>query len=48
MTAEENGANANSKLTITGGYPELVNGANLVTFSGGVTAISVVPNWWTL
>lgn len=48
MTAEENGANANSKLTITGGYPELVNGGNLITFSGGVTAVSIVPNWWTL
>lgn len=48
MTAEENGANANSKLTITGGYPELVNGANLISFSGGVTAVSIVPNWWTL
>lgn len=48
MNASENGANANSKLTITGGYPELVNGGNLITFSGGVTAVSIVPNWWTL
>lgn len=48
MNATENGANANSKLTITGGYPELVNGGNLITFSGGVTAVSIVPNWWTL
>lgn len=48
QTAESGGANANSKISLSNGFPVLKHGSTTVTWTGGVTGISVVPNWWTL
>ena len=29
-------------------FPELLPGDNLITFSGGVTKIEIIPRWWEL
>lgn len=33
---------------VTGAYPVLKPGANSVQYSGGITAVEIVPRWWTL
>ena len=48
QTAESGGNNANSLISLSNGFPILQNGSNTVTWTGGVSSISVVPNWWTL
>lgn len=48
QTAEANGSNANSLISLSNGFPVLENGANAVSWTGGVTGVSIVPNWWTL
>ena len=48
QTAESNGSNANSLISLSNGFPVLVNGANAVSWTGDVTGVSIVPNWWTL
>lgn len=48
QTAESNGSNANSLISLTNGFPVLVNGSNTISWTGGITGVSVVPNWWTL
>lgn len=40
--------NLNNNITITGGWPVLVTGQTAISFSGGITAISIIPRWWTL
>ena len=41
--------NANSLITLNSGrFPNLVSGSNVITFSGGITLVEVVPKWWTL
>ena len=39
--------NCNSKVSITE-YPKLVSGNNVISISGGVTSIEIIPRWWTL
>lgn len=42
-------ANLNSLITLNSGeFPKLGAGSNTVTFSGGVSAVSITPNWWRL
>lgn len=48
QTAESGGNNANSKISLSNGFPVLKHGSTTVTWSGGVSSISVVPNWWSL
>ena len=48
QTAEANGSNANSLIALSNGFPVLENGSNTVSWTGGVTGVSIVPNWWTL
>lgn len=38
--------NANAKMT--GEFPELEPGANNISWTGGITGISIIPRWWTL
>ena len=38
----------NKNSTMTGSFPVLHPGENLVTFSGGVTKIEIIPRWWSL
>lgn len=40
--------NANGLITISGGFPTLQPGANQISFSGGVTAVNIIPRWWSL
>ena len=39
--------NCNSKVSIPE-YPKLVSGNNVISISGGVTSIEIIPRWWTL
>lgn len=39
--------NCNSRVSIPE-YPKLVSGNNVISISGGVTSIEIVPRWWTL
>lgn len=34
--------------TITGSYPVLTAGENTVSWTGGVTGVTIKPRWWTL
>lgn len=39
----------NDKITLTNAYfPLLTAGGNVITWTGGITAIEVTPRWWTL
>ena len=40
--------NLNNNITITGGWPVLATGQTAISFSGGITAVSIVPRWCTL
>ena len=48
QTAENGGNNANSKISLSNGFPVLAHGNNTVTWTGSVTSVKVVPNWWSL
>ena len=39
--------NCNSRVSIAE-YPKLVSGNNVISISGGVTSIEIIPRWWTL
>lgn len=39
---------ANKNSSMTGSFPELSPGENIVSFSGGITRVEIVPRWWTL
>ena len=40
--------NRNSDITLDKGFPEFVPGENIVSWSGGITSVEVIPRWWTL
>lgn len=40
------GSNLNS--LVSGDFPVIPSGTQTITITGGITSISVVPNWWTL
>jgi len=41
--------NKNSSITLTDSeYPKLVGGNNVISFTSGITSVSIVPKWWTL
>ena len=48
QTAEVGGNNANSLITLSGGFPILESGSNTITWNGTIANVSVVPNWWVL
>ena len=33
---------------VSGSFPVIPGGEQTITITGGITSISVVPNWWTL
>lgn len=39
---------ANYNQYVTGEWPELSAGANTVSFTGGVTSVTITPNYWEL
>lgn len=39
--------NLNNTVTIPE-FPELTPGANIVTWTGGITSVEIIPRWWTL
>lgn len=47
QNATINGANANDKISVSGGFPVIDNGGSTISWTG-LTAVSVVPNYWTL
>lgn len=40
--------NCNNKITVSGGWPRLEPGQTAISFSGGITAVTITPRWWTL
>lgn len=40
--------NLNDTINLQKGFPKLSPGNTEISFSGGITAISVIPKWWTL
>lgn len=40
--------NLNNSITISGGWPVLTMGQTAISFSGGITAVEIIPRWWTL
>lgn len=48
QTAEVGGANANNLITLSDGFPVLDNGSVLVSWTGSISDVEIVPNWWTL
>lgn len=38
--------NCNSKMT--GEFPELLPGMNVISWTGDITGITIIPRWWTL
>lgn len=46
MNAYEGTTNLNN--LVSGGFPVIPGGAQEITFTGGVTSVEVVPNWWTI
>lgn len=41
-------SNLNNNIIVTGGFPVLDTGENVVAFSGGITGVEITPRWWTL
>lgn len=48
QNATVNNINANNRISLNAGFPVLSNGANTISWTGGVSSVEVVPNWWTL
>lgn len=46
MTAYSGTTNLNN--LVSGSFPVIPGGEQTITITGGITSISVVPNWWTL
>lgn len=40
--------NQNQYVTLNNGFPQLVSGESQISFTGGITSVEVIPNWWTL
>lgn len=38
----------NKNSTMTGAFPELAPGENIVSWDGGITAVEITPRWWTV
>lgn len=38
----------NLNADVSGAFPVLLTGIHSINFSGGITSLDVVPNWWTL
>ena len=38
----------NKNNLMTGEFPVLKSGDNLVAFTGGITSVTITPKWWTL
>lgn len=40
--------NYNNRVSLPAGFPALEPGQNIITWSGGITAVQLIPRWWTL
>lgn len=40
--------NYNNRVSTPNGFPVLFPGDNLLSFTGGITSVEVIPKWWTL
>ena len=38
----------NKNSLMTGNFPVLKSGDNLVSFTGGITSVTITPKWWTI
>lgn len=48
MDAYYGNSNANSYITVSGGFPSVAPGEATVTISGNITQIDITPRWWTV
>jgi len=48
QTAESGGQNANSLISLSNGFPVLENGSTVISWTGGITGVQIIPNWWVL
>ena len=46
--AYKDGANKNSTISLSDGYPTLKAGSSDISFSGGVTKVEIIPRWWLI
>ena len=42
------GQNLNGYITLESKYPILVPGNNVVTLTGGINSVAIIPRWWVL
>lgn len=40
--------NLNMNSAMVGSFPELTEGQNVISFSGDITGVDIIPRWWTL
>ncbi len=40
--------NENRNSLMTGDFPVLKSGSNVVSFTGGITSVTITPKWWTI
>lgn len=40
--------NMNSAVKMEKGFPKLEPGENIISYTGTVSKLEVVPNWWTI
>lgn len=40
--------NLNMYIVLNNTFPKLVPGDNLISFSGGITSVEIIPRWWTI
>ena len=38
----------NKNSLMTGNFPMLKSGENLISFTGGITSVTITPKWWTI
>ena len=38
----------NKNSTMTGSFPKIEGGEQVVSFTGGITSLEITPRWWTL
>lgn len=46
--AYKGNVNCNGKIKLKNGFPRLVPGDNLISWTGGRMSLEVMPRWWTL
>lgn len=46
ITNSSGNHNLSSYISISNKFPELKQGSNTVSWNGGITGVTIIPNWW--